>query len=93
VGFEREIVSTNEIGLEGMAVGGQIVQQMAKQNEITDASGVLQGRLLFTQRAEPTEQMRIPAQLGELTNLRESGLEISDETARDSSIAVYRLGS
>jgi hypothetical protein len=90
VGLWREVFSTNERGLQGVAVGGEIVQQPAETNEVLDAGFVAEGRLLFTQRAEPAEQMGIAAQLGEPANLRESGAEISEEAARSRSIVVDR---
>ena len=37
VSFCGEILSANEVGLQGVAVGGQIVQQPAQTNEVADA--------------------------------------------------------
>jgi hypothetical protein len=36
----REVFSTNEIGLNRVAVGGQIIQQPAETNEVIEASWV-----------------------------------------------------
>src|SRR5260370_8495988 len=77
----REVFSTNEIVLNGVAVGGKIIQQAAKTNEGIDAGCIAQGQLLFTQPTEPAEQMRITAQLGDPMKLREVGAEISEEVA------------
>ena len=78
----------NEIGRNGVAVGGQVVQQPAQPDEVMVARGVAQGVLLFTERAEPAEQMRIAAQLREPSKLGEGGAEISQEVAQRSSIVV-----
>jgi hypothetical protein len=76
-GFGREVFSTNEIGLNRVAIGGQIAQQPADLEEALDAGFVFQRWLLFTEPAEPAEQMRIAAQLGEPTKPGEGGAEIS----------------
>jgi hypothetical protein len=55
--------------------------------------GLLRGRLSFTQRAEPAEQMRIATELGEPTKLWAGGTEISQEVARRGSIVAYRVGA
>ena len=89
----REVFSANEIGWKGVAVGGQIVQQSAETNEVIIARVVAPGRLLFTEPAEPTEQMRIAAQFGEPAKLGEGGAEISEEVARRSSILLYGAGA
>jgi len=88
----REVFSTNEIVLNGVAVGGKIIQQAAKTNEVIDAGCIAQGQLLFTQPTEPAEQMRITAQLGDLMKLREGGAEISEEVAGGRSIVAHRSG-
>src|ERR1700716_3736418 len=61
--------------------------------EATDTGFVAQERLLFAQGAEVAEQMRIAAQLGGRAQLRESCVEIRQETACGTSILVYRAGS
>src|SRR6516162_7611589 len=76
VGRWREIFSTDEIGLDAIAAGGEIVQQTAEDNEAIDAGFDAQGWLPFTQPVEPAEQMRIPAQVRDLAKLREGGAEI-----------------
>jgi len=60
-GLGREVFSTNEIGLNRVAVEGEIVQQAAETKEVIAASFVAQR--LFTKPAEPAEHMRIAAQL------------------------------
>jgi hypothetical protein len=72
-----------------MALGGQIFQQPAEKNEVIDTGGIAQGRLSFTQPAEPAEQMRMAAQLAEPRNVREIGAEIAEKAARHTSIEVY----
>ena len=91
-GSWREVFSTHEIGLHGVAVGGKIIQQATKTNEVIDAGCVTQGQLLFTQPTEPAEQMRITAQLGDPTKLRVGGAEISEEMAGGRSIVAHRYG-
>jgi hypothetical protein len=92
-GLWREVFSTNEIGLNGVAIGGEIIQQPAELNEVSDASLVAQGRLPFTEPAEPAEQMGIAAQLRDLVKLWKGGAEIRQKLARGVSIAVYRAGA
>lgn len=59
---------------------------------MTDASFVARGWLLFTQPAEPTEQMRVAAQFGDLAKLWEVGAEIRQKSACHVSIVVDRAG-
>jgi hypothetical protein len=60
---------------QGIAGEGEIHEQAPEVEQILLASVVGQGRVLFAEAAEPAEQMGIAAQLGELEQLRESGLE------------------
>src|SRR5712691_7151629 len=46
--------------------------------------------ILFAEAAEPAEQMGIAAQLGELEQLREIGLEIGEEVTSHAAIASRR---
>ena len=80
------------MGKKGVAVGGQIIEQPPEINEMGEASGVAQRRLLFGQRTEPTEEMGVAAQLREPVNLGESGAEMGEEAARRGSIPVHRAG-
>lgn len=57
------------------------------------ASWVAQGRLPFTEPAEPAEQMRIAAQLREPPKRWEGGAEISQEVAHRRSIVDYGAGA
>ena len=86
----REILTTNEVGGKGVAVGGQILQQSPEKNEVFNATYVAQGRLFFAQPTEPTEEMRIAAELREPANLRKGRTEIGKEAPRGRSIVVYR---
>ena len=54
-----------------------------------DAGYVTYGWLFFAHRAEPTNEMRIAAQLGEAANLRESGTEVGEEAVRRTSICFH----
>lgn len=87
-GSWREVFSTNEIGLNGVAVGGKIIQQATKTNEVIDAGCVTQGQLLFTQPTEPAEQMGIAAQLRKPLYLRKLCVEIEQEAPDRTSIVV-----
>jgi hypothetical protein len=92
-GLWREVFSTNEIGLNGVPVGSQIVQQTAEDSQAIDTGFVAQRWLPFIQPAEPAEHMRIAAQVRDLAKLREGGAKISQEPARRVSIVVYRAGA
>src|SRR5271157_3820669 len=70
-----------------------MVQQPAETNEVSHAGFVAQGRLSFTEPAEPAEQMRIAAQLRDLGKLWEGGAEIRQKLAGGVSIVVYRAGA
>jgi hypothetical protein len=91
-GFWREILSTNEIGLNWVVVGSQIVQQAAEEKEVVDAGFVAQGWLPFTEPAKPTKQMRVAAQFRDLVKLWEGSTEVRQKTARGVSVVVYRAG-
>jgi hypothetical protein len=88
-GSWREVFPTNEIGLKGMAVGGQLLEQPPELNEMVDAGSTAQGWLMFAQRAEPTEEMGIATKLREPTNLWEGGTEIGEEAACGRSISHH----
>jgi len=49
----RKVFADNETGLEGMALGGQVVEQSAKTKQALLASMVAHG---WTQLAEPAER-------------------------------------
>ena len=72
----REILDQEQLIVEEMAVGGQLLEQGAEPEPVLLARDLGQGWLLFTEGAEPTEPMGIASQLGELAHLRETGLEI-----------------
>jgi hypothetical protein len=57
----RDVFTTDEGRLKGRVVGGKILQQATEKDEMRRAGLNVQGRLLFAQRAEPAEQMRIAA--------------------------------
>jgi hypothetical protein len=90
-GLWREVLATDEVGLNGVTVGGQILEQPPEINEMVEAGYVAQGWLLFAQRTKPTEEMGIAAELRDSANLWESSTKIGEETACRRSIVVYRV--
>lgn len=86
--MRREVLAANQAGLDGVAVGGQIVEQTAETEEEILAGLVAQRRILFAQLAEPGEQMGIAPQLGEPADLRERGAQMAEEVAGHPTIAV-----
>jgi hypothetical protein len=60
--------------------------------QTTDTGFVAQPRFSLAQRAEVAEQMRIAPQLGGRAKLRESAMQIGQETARGTSILIYGAG-
>ena len=79
--MRREIFVTDEVGLNGVPVGSQILEQPPEMNEMVDAGHVAQGWLFFAQRTEPTEEMGIAVELRGPANLREGRTEIGEEGA------------
>ena len=71
----REIFDQEQLLVEEMAVGCQLVEQGAEPEPVLLTRDPGQGRL-FGEGAEPTEPMGIAAQLGELAHLRKMGLKI-----------------
>jgi hypothetical protein len=86
-----EIFAADEVGLDGM-VGRQTMQQSPEANEIVEAGCVAQRWLLLAQPTEPTEKMRIAAQLRKAVNLREGRTEIDEEAAPNVSIFSHGIG-
>jgi hypothetical protein len=87
-----EVFAADEVVLDGMAVGRQIMQQSPEANEIVETGCVAQRRLLFAQPTEPTEKMGIAAQLREAANLWEGSAEIGQEAAPRRSIFLHCVG-
>jgi hypothetical protein len=86
--LRREILGKDQAGLQRMARGGQVAEQAAENDQVDPARTRRQRRILFAQGAEPAEQMGIAAQLGELEQLREIRLEISEEAMDRRSIGA-----
>src|SRR5271156_2123699 len=76
-----------------MAVGGQIVEQSAKTEQIAAAGLIGQRRLLFAQMAEPGEEMGIAAELGYSAYPRESSVEPGKESGGSTAIVSYAVGA
>jgi hypothetical protein len=51
LGARREVLGADEVGRDGVAIGGQILQQTAQAQQIVGAG--FQRRILFTHRAKP----------------------------------------
>jgi len=85
----RKILREDQPGLQGIALGGKVAEQVAEPDEIYSASALGQGWVFLVEAAEPAEQMGIAAQLGELAHLRKIRLEIEQEAmGGDSKISV-----
>ncbi|MCP5115530.1 MAG: hypothetical protein GY953_32285 [bacterium] len=82
----RKVLATDEARREGMAVGGQVVEQAAEAQQIIAAGFVRQRRILFRQPAEPAEQVGITTQLREPAHVRVSVLRIGEETASHAAV-------
>jgi hypothetical protein len=80
-GTNREVFADDETRLDGMALGGQVVEQTAKAEETLLASVVANRRAQFAKPAKPTQHMGIAAELGKSADLRERGPQIADEVA------------
>ena len=88
--MRREIFVTDEVGLNGVPVGGQILEQPPEMNEMLDAGPVAQGWLFFTQRTEPTEEMGVAVELRGPANLWEGRMEVGEEAAYGRLILNHR---
>src|SRR5207244_505080 len=85
----REILGEDQVGLEGMAGSGYIVEQAVEGEEVDPARATGQRRILAAEAAEPAEQMGVTAQLGEVAQLGEIGLQKGEEAmGRDSITSV-----
>jgi hypothetical protein len=69
------------------------MEQTPELEQVVLATARGQGRILFAEAAEPTEQMGIAAQLGEMEQLREIRFEIGEEVTSNTAIAARRAGS
>jgi hypothetical protein len=88
----REILGEDEPWLQGMARGSNLLEQVPELEQVSLATARGQRWILFAEAAEPAEQMGIAAQLGELEQLREIGLEIGEEVTSHAAIAGRRAG-
>jgi hypothetical protein len=62
-GTNREVFAEDETRLDGMTLGGQVVEQTAQAEETLLASVVANRRAQFTKPAKPTEHMGIATEL------------------------------
>jgi hypothetical protein len=89
----RKIPGEDQSRWQAMAVVGHFVKQAAELDQISPASGTGQrGIILFAKPAEPTEQMGIATQLGEVAHLGEGDMEIVKKLVECGSISQYGLG-
>ena len=79
--------------LQRMAVESQIMEQAPEVEEVLLARAIGQRRMLLAEVTEPAEQVGIAAQLREVQDLREVGLQKGEEAMGRKSIAVYRTGT
>jgi len=87
-----EVLAANQAGLDGVAVGGQILQQTADVDQVLSAGLVAQWRILFAQATKPAQQMRIAAELRQTAELRKSVMEIAEKTVRRTPVGPQRAG-
>ena len=59
----REILREDQAGLQGMARGNQVLEKTPELVQILLPRAIGQGWILLIEAADPTEQMRITAQL------------------------------
>jgi hypothetical protein len=62
-GANREVFADDEAGLDGMALGGQVVEQTTQAEETLLASVVANRRAQFAKPAKPTQHMGIATEL------------------------------
>jgi hypothetical protein len=89
----REVLRTDEIRRNGVAVGSQIAEHPAKAEQIAAAGLVGQRRLMFAEMAEPGKQVGIAAELGESGQTRESSVEPGKESAGNAAIISHAVAS
>jgi hypothetical protein len=78
--IDRRAISPNQQTFSHPAVAcGQIVEKSTDNYDGGQPSRIGRGRLVFVQAAEPSEQVGIPAQLGESANVRVGFLQIGQE--------------
>jgi hypothetical protein len=85
----RKILAANQVRRNGITVVADVAQQTTEQGQMFLASSITQRRPLLAKRAEPTQHMRIAAQLGSLMYAREVGVEISKKATSMVAIFVY----
>jgi hypothetical protein len=77
LGPRREVLAVNQVRLDGVAIGGEIVQQTAKAKQVICAGFIAQGRSLLTHPAEPAEQVGLAAKFREPANVRKGSVEVA----------------
>lgn len=82
----REVLAADEVRLDGVAIGGQIVEPAAEAQQVVSAGFIAQGRILFAHPAEPAEQMGIAAKLREPADSRKGSLKIAGEAVGHTSM-------
>ncbi len=87
--MRREVLAANQAVLEGVAVGGEVVEQAAETKEAILAGLIAQRGILFAQPAESGEQIRIAPQLGEPAEVREGSVQIGEEVTGRAAIAGH----
>jgi hypothetical protein len=83
----RKVVGKNQVGRDGVALGSQIAQQAAEQEQMSPTGLVGKGRLLLAQGDEPAEHIGVAAQIGEVVQAGSGGLEKGKEAMCGDAIA------
>jgi hypothetical protein len=86
---KRKVLATNQIRRNEITAITYVVQQTTEQSQMLLAANVTQRRPALAERAEPTQQMRITAQLRRLMQAREIGMQKSNKLANTVAIFVY----
>lgn len=86
----REILAANQVGLDVVAVGRQIVQQTTDEDQILSTGFVAQGWILLAQVTEPAQQMRITAELFEAAEPWEPIMKIAEKPANRYAVGLHR---
>jgi len=79
----REILGEDQPGL---TFRSKITEQAPEAGDVNSARVIGQGRVFLAQPTNPTEQMRIAAQLRKVAHVRKIGLEIGQEAIGGHSI-------
>lgn len=76
----RKILAQNHAFGQGLAVADQVIQETAEAHQAGPAAAIGQGRNFLSQTTEPSQNVRIAAQLRGMVQLGVGGVQIAQET-------------